>query len=291
MTLVLPPTAPVRRWPRLPRQSGFIFGAGVLVFFVLCALLAPVISPYSPYDQSLDGRLMRPVFMGGEWSHILGTDTLGRDYLSRLIYGTRVSLLIGFGTVAVSCLIGTTLGLLAGYYRGRVDLVVGFIINVRLSLPIILVAISVVGIVGNTLPIIILVLSGLLWDRFAVVIRALTMQIREREFVLSARAAGAGDLRIVVCEILPNVAGGLVVVATLEIAHAILLEAALSFLGLGVQPPTASWGQMIAEAKDVVFFESWLINIPGLTLLVLVLGINVLGDALRNMVAPSGRPL
>jgi hypothetical protein len=186
---------------------------------------------------------------------VLGTDHLGRDYLARLLYGARVALLVGFGTVAVSSPIGITLGLLGGYYGGRVDLAVMYLVMVRLGLPIVLVALAVVGLIGSHLTIIMAVLAGLLWDRFVVVTRALVMQLREREFVLAARAVGSSDAAILGREILPNILAPITVVATLEMANAILLEAALSFLGLGVKPPEASWGLMIAEAKDMVFFE------------------------------------
>jgi peptide/nickel transport system permease protein len=214
---------------------------------------------------------------------------MGRDYLSRLIYGARVALVISVGAVALSSLIGITLGLLGGYFGGRVDAVVMFFITVRLSLPVILVALAVVGLVGSQLITIMAVLAGLLWDRFAVVVRSLTTQMREREFVLAARAAGCSNLRILTRDILPNLAASIVVIATLEMANAILLEAALSFLGLGIKPPNPSWGSMIAEAKDFVFFEPWLINIPGFALFIFVVGINLLGDGLQDLLSAKSR--
>jgi peptide/nickel transport system permease protein len=225
------------------------------------------------------------MFLGGDWSHPLGTDLLGRDYLSRLIYGARVALTIAFGTVVLSSLIGITLGLLGGYYGGRIDVVVMFFITVRLSLPVVLVALAVVGLIGSALPVIMAVLASFLWDRFAVVTRSLAMQMREREFVLAARSAGCSDAHIMLRDILPNLVAPLVVVATLEMANAILLEAALSFLGLGVKPPEPSWGLMIAEAKDFVFFEPWLLNVPGFALFALVVGINLVGDGLQDVLS------
>ena len=272
------------------KNKALVLGGAIVLAIALCAIFAPLIAPHSPYSQSLLNRLIPPVFMdGGGWKHPLGTDHLGRDYLSRLIYGTRISMIVGFATVALSGILGIGLGLAAGYYGGRVDLAVNFLLSVRLSMPIMLVVLALVGLVGNSLPLVIAVMAGFLWDRFIVVARSLTLQMRAREFVAAARAAGCSDLRIMVREILPNLAGPLIVVATLEVAHAILLEAALSFLGLGVQPPAASWGLMIAEAKTFVFFDAWLVNIPGAAIFVLVLGLNLLGDGVRRLVAPGTR--
>jgi peptide/nickel transport system permease protein len=272
------------------KHKGLLIGAVITLIVVLCAIFAPLLAPYSPYTQSLMDRLVPPVFMeGGSWAHPLGTDHLGRDYLSRLIYGTRISLIVGFGTVALSSVIGVGLGLAAGYFGGRVDLVVTFLLTVRLSMPIMLVVLALVGLVGNSLPLVIAVMAGFLWDRFIVVTRSLTMQMRAREFVAAAKSAGCSDLWIMFREILPNLAGPLVVIATLEAAHAVLLEAALSFLGLGVQPPAASWGLMIAEARTFVFFESWLVNIPGAAIFIFVLGLNLLGDGIRDIAAPGVR--
>ncbi len=221
--------------------------------------------------------------------HVLGTDNLGRDYLSRVIYGARISLLIGFSVMVLSGLIGTALGLAAGYVGGRVDMLITFVISVRLALPLVLVALAVVALLGGSLVLVILVLGLLKWDRFAVVMRAATQQIRALDYVTAAEATGASTARIIVGEVLPNLLPQLVVVATVEAASAILLEAALSFLGLGVQPPLPSWGLMIAEAKAYMFFSFWLIAIPGTALAVLVFAINAVGDGIRDVAAPGGR--
>jgi peptide/nickel transport system permease protein len=287
--LVAPsPGALLRR--RVLGHTGLLLGAGVLAAVVFMALAAPLLAPYDPYDQDLARRLIPPIWHGeGTWAHPLGTDMLGRDYLSRVIYGSRISLLIGFAVMLISGLIGTALGVAAGYFGGKVDLVVTYLITVRLALPVILVALAVVALVGSSLWLVILVLGLLKWDRFAVVMRSTTMQVRELDYVVAARATGASTARIVLGELLPNVADALVVVATLEMASAILLEAALSFLGLGVQPPLPSWGLMISEAKSYMFFSAWLITIPGAALLALVLAINLLGDGIRDVTAPEGR--
>jgi peptide/nickel transport system permease protein len=284
------PTAGVRLRRRVFGQKALVAGAGILAFMVLMALFAPLVAPYDPYDQDLTRRLIPPVwYEKGTWAHPLGTDNLGRDYLSRTLYGARISLLIGVSVMLISGTIGTTLGLVAGYFGGRVDLIITFLITTRLAMPVILVALAIVAIVGGSLPIVILTLGLLKWDRFIVVMRSATQQVRALDYVAAAEAAGASTLRIVLGEVLPNVAPHLIVVATLEAASAILLEAALSFLGLGVQPPLPSWGLMIAEAKTYMFFSFWLIAIPGTALALLVFAINLAGDGLRDVIAPEGR--
>ena len=275
---------------RILGHQGVMIGAAIVLAAVLIALSAPFIAPHNPYYQDLLNRLVPPVWDSrGSWEHILGTDHLGRDYLSRLIYGARISLLIGVGAALISGLIGTVLGVAAGYFGGRVDMVVTFMITVRLSMPVVLVALAVVAIVGGSLQVVIMVLGFLLWDRFAVVMRSSTLQIRSMDYVAAAQAVGCSTTRILTTEIMPNVVNNLIVIATLEIAHAIILEAALSFLGLGVQPPLPSWGLMVSEGKDMMLFEPWLITIPGVALFLLVLAINLLGDGARDITAPENR--
>jgi peptide/nickel transport system permease protein len=275
---------PVRR--RLPafRHLATLLGAAIVGTAVLVAIFAPYLVPHDPFAQDLNLRLIPPVWMdGSQPAHWLGTDQIGRDYLSRLIYGTRISLMIGVLTVITSGAIGVTLGIIGGFYGGRTDDMVMFLITCRLSIPLILVALTVVALVGSSLAVVILTLGLLLWDRFAVVARTTTMQVRSLDYIAAAQAAGASSLHVLLREVLPNIANHLVVVATLEMALAILLEASLSFLGLGVPPPLPSWGLMIAEAKEYMFFSPWVIMTPGVALLVLVLGINLLGDGLRDM--------
>jgi peptide/nickel transport system permease protein len=275
---------------RVLSHKGLLIGATVLILIVLMAVAAPLLAPHDPYAQDLSRRLIPPLWHDrGTWAHPFGTDNLGRDYLSRVIYGARISLLIGLSVMIISGLIGATLGLAAGYFGGRVDMAVTFIITVRLAMPLILVALAVVAMVGGSLWIVILVLGLLKWDRFAVVMRAATQQVRSLDYVAAAEATGASTARIIVGEVLPNVLPHLIVVASVEAASAILLEAALSFLGLGVQPPLPSWGLMIAEAKTYMFFSFWLIAIPGTALATLVLVINMVGDGIRDVSAPGGR--
>jgi peptide/nickel transport system permease protein len=274
---------------RMFGHYGFLLGAVIIAFIVAVALLAPLLAPHDPYHQDLLQRLTLPVWKGGSWEHPLGTDHLGRDYLSRLMYGAQISLLIGIGTALIAGIIGTLLGLAAGYFGGRIDMLVTFLITVRLSMPVVLVSLAVVALVGGSLQVVITVLGLLLWDRFAVVLRSSTQQIRTLEYVNAARAVGCSTARILFSEIMPNVLNNLIVVATLEVAHAILLEAALSFLGLGVQPPLPSWGLMVSEGKNMMYFEPWLITIPGVALFLLVLAINLLGDDIRDLTAPENR--
>jgi peptide/nickel transport system permease protein len=266
------------------RDAGVALGALIVGFVALIAVFAPLLTPHDPFAQDLAHRLVPPAFMqGGGPEHWLGTDQIGRDYLSRLILGARISMLIGLMTVITSGLIGGTLGIAGGYFGGRIDECVLFAITCRLAIPLILVALTAVALVGSSLTIVVATLGLLLWDRFAVVARVSTMRVRSLDYIAAARAAGCSPLYILLREVLPNIVRPLAVVATLEMALAILLEATLSFLGLGVPPPLPSWGLMIAEAKDYMFFSPWVIMIPGAALFVLVLGINLLGDGLNHI--------
>jgi peptide/nickel transport system permease protein len=270
------------------RNAGLAFGALVVGAVLFCAVFAELLMPHDPFAQDLTRRLLPPFWMEGhDPAHLLGTDQLGRDYLSRLILGARISMLIGITAVIVSGLIGITLGVIGGFFGGRVDDVVMFIVTTRLAIPLILVALAVVSLIGSSLTVVVLTLGLLLWDRFAVVARTTTMQVRTLDYVAAAWAAGCSRAWILGREVLPNILSPLAVVATLEMALAILLEAVLSFLGLGVPPPLPSWGLMISEGKEYMFFDPWVIFVPGVTLFALVMGINLLGDGLRDMVGAS----
>jgi peptide/nickel transport system permease protein len=285
-TVIAAPGLARRVW----KNKAVVVGGGLLLLIVLIALAAPWISPYDPYAQDLANRNVPPFWYdAGSWRHPLGTDPLGRDYLSRVFYGARISLLIGISVAIISGLIGTTMGMLAGYFGGKADMLVSFMVTTRLAMPVILVALATVAIVGGSLWVVIAVLGLLKWDRFAVVMRSATQQVRSLDYVAAAQAAGASTPRVLLGEVLPNVLPHLIVVATLEAASAILLEAALSFLGLGVQPPLPSWGLMISEAKSYMFFSFWLIAIPGTALAALIFAINLAGDGLRDLLAPEGR--
>lgn len=286
--LELTPSRMLRK--RILDHRSLLIGGGLLITILLLAIFAPVLSPDDPYRSDLANRMVPPVWNDkGTWDHPFGTDGMGRDYLSRLLYGSRISLLICLSCTLISGVIGTVMGIMGGYFGGRTDMVINFMISCRLSLPVILVALAVVAIVGGSLMVVIIVLGLMLWNRFAVVVRSATQQIMGQEYISAAKAIGASDLKITLSEILPNMLNNLVIIATLEMANAILLEAALSFLGLGVQPPLPSWGLMVAEGKDYLLFDPWLITIPGSAIFVLVLAINLVGDGIRDVTAPENR--
>jgi peptide/nickel transport system permease protein len=272
------------------RHSGFHIGLFIVSVTLLCALFSPLIAPHDPYVQDLAGKLRPPVWdAGGSWEHIFGTDTLGRDLLSRIVYGARVTMVVGFGTAILSGAIGSVIGICGGYFGGRIDAFVVFLTNVKLAMPGVLLALSLVSIFGGSLFTITLIVGLLFWDRFAIVTRTATQQIRTQEFVIAAEFAGASWTRIILREILPNVMNQIIVVASLEMAIAILVEASLSFLGVGLQPPTPSWGLLVSEGRAFMFFKPYLIMIPGLAIFTVVVGINLLGDGLRDIMAPQGR--
>ena len=287
---LLEPTPGAILRKRMFGDWGLMIGGGVLLFIVVMAVIAPLLTWHDPLDQNLYNKNVLPVWHeNGTWVHPFGTDTFGRDYYTRIIYGSRVSLMIGFIVMAISGVIGTAMGVAAGYFGGRVDMFVTFMINTRLAMPVILIALAVIALIGSSLEVVILVLGFLLWERFALVMRSSTQQVRNLDYVAAAKAAGCTTMRILMTEIMPNVMNNLIVVATLEVAHAILLEAALSFLGLGVQPPDPSWGLMIAEGKGYMYFRPWVIAIPGIALFSMLLAINLLGDGIRDVTAPENR--
>lgn len=286
----LKPSALSRLLGKLSGRFSLQIGLAIFLVIALGAIFAPWLMPHDPFVQNISARMIPPVWHDkGSWEHVLGTDKLGRDYLSRLLYGARISLIIGFSAALISGLIGTTMGVLAGYLGGKTDAVVSYIITTRLAMPVILVALALSALTGGSLKMVILLLGLLLWDRFAIVSRSVTQQLRDADFIASAKTLGASTSYILLRELLPNILSALLVVFTLEIAHAILLESTLSFLGLGVQPPTPSWGLMISEGKAYMYFQPWVIVIPGVALVCLVLAINLIGDGLRDLLTPDGR--
>lgn len=277
-------------WRNILHHPGLMLGLVILASLVILAAFAPWISPYNPYDQQLPQRLLPPVWVhGGSAAHLLGTDHLGRDYLSRLIYGARVSLLIGFGAASIGCVIGVTLGICAGFFGSIIDRIVSFILTCQLALPGLLLAMALVFLIGPSVGVVICVIGFLHWSYYLVVTRAATQKIRDLEYITAARAIGSSRLQIMVTEILPNLFSEIIVIFSLEVGVAVLAEAALSFLGVGIQPPTSSWGLMIAEGKVSVFLRPWLVILPGMFIFLLVLAANLVGDGLRDLMSNESR--
>jgi len=277
-------------WRRVRGHRGLQAGAAILLALLAVAVFAPWLAPHDPNAQSLAYRLLPPAWSeGGSWTYLLGTDQVGRDYLSRLIYGTRISLVVGFGAASIGCLIGVTLGVCAGYFGGRIDSLVSFLLTSQLALPGLLLAMALVFIIGPSLWVVIGIIGGLHWTYYLVVTRTSTMRLRQLDFVAAARAIGSSRRQILWHEILPNLLNQIIVVFTFEVGIAVLAEAALSFLGVGIQPPTPSWGLMIAEGKMAIFHRPWLVVLPGMALFLLVIGANLLGDGLRDVTSPEKR--
>ncbi|PCI87413.1 MAG: peptide ABC transporter permease [Hyphomicrobiales bacterium] len=269
-------------------HKGFKFGAGLLLIIAFLGVFGPMILGLSPYEQDLTQRLLPPVWIeGGVWDHWLGTDGNGRDYLARILFGARISIIIGVGAACVGMLIGVTLGVIAGFFGGWVDQVVNFILTCQLALPGLLLAMTIVFLVGPSIFVVIMVIGALHWTLFLVVARSATKRIRSLDYVTAAEAIGASKLQIMLTDILPNLMNQIVVIFTLEVGVAILSEASLSFLGVGIQPPTPSWGLLIAEGKDALFYQPWLIILPGIALFLLVVSINMMGDGIRDITDPE----
>ena len=272
---------------RLSRRRTALFGAVVVALVLVTALAAAWISPFDPVEQDIGERLRPPGWRDDAGrAHPLGTDHLGRDLFARIIYGARPALLVGFAAVAISGVLGMMAGLLAGYFGGRVDDLLMRLADIQLAFPFILLAIAVIGVLGPSLTTIICVIGVSSWVVYARIVRGAALSLREREFVQAAEALGSGDGRILVRHILPNVFTPWLVVATLDMARVIVIESALSFLGLGVQPPAPTWGGMLADGRVYISTAWWLATFPGLAILVTVLGINLFGDGLRDTLDP-----
>jgi peptide/nickel transport system permease protein len=285
------PSSVARQWitfgRRLARRRTALFGLLVVVLVVITALAAPLLSPFDPVEQDISNRLKPPGWRDqAGLLRPLGTDHLGRDLLARVIYGARPALMVGFAAVLLSGVLGLVTGLLSGYFGGWTDDILMRLGDVQLAFPFILLASAVIGVLGPSLPIIIVVIGVSSWVIYARVVRGSVLSLREREFVQAAHALGLRDWRIVVRHILPNAFTPWLVVATLDMARVIVIESALSFLGLGVQPPTPTWGGMLADGRVYITTAWWLATFPGLAILITVLGINLFGDGLRDTLDP-----
>jgi peptide/nickel transport system permease protein len=276
-----------RRWRTLrsaARARLAPFGAAVMLLAITVALLAPVVAPYNPLKQNLNNTLARP-----DWTHLMGTDNVGRDVFSRMVYGTRVSLVAGFGSVVIAVLVGGLLGLLAGYAGGRVDNLVMRMMDAVLSFPPLVLALALGAVLGAGLTGVVIALGVVYTPTFARLMRGQVLSITAREYVDAARALGAPGWRIAWSHVLPNATAPIVVQASLSVAFAILAEASLSFLGLGIQPPAASWGSMINAGRGYLQQAPWIVFGPGAALFITVVGLNFVGDAVRDALDPRLR--
>lgn len=269
---------------RFKKHKSGMIGLGIVIVMVFIAIFAPLIAPY-PYDEQNFAERLQPPSL----AHPFGTDTLGRDVLSRVIYGSRISIFIGFVITMITAVIGIVLGLIAGYYGGIVDAVISKIVEIFWAFPTIVLALAIVAAVGPGLRNVILVLGILMWVSFTKVVRSETLSIRERMFIKAAKAIGESDFKIIMRHVLPNVFPSIIVLATLTIPDAILTSAALSFLGLGVQPPIPEWGAILADGRLYIKLAPWISLFPGIALFILVLGFNFMGDGLRDALDPLMR--
>jgi peptide/nickel transport system permease protein len=276
---------------RIARDPAAVLGAAIVVAVALCALFAPLIARgVDPNAQDLAATLHPPMWIaGGSPGHPLGTDNLGRDVLARIIWGARVSAIVGLCVVAIGATIGVGAGLLAGYHRGWVDAVVARITDVQLAFPLVLLAVAIVAVVGPGLWTVIAAIGLTSWVQYVRVVRAQTLSLRECEFIAAAEASGASALRVLGRHLLPNVGSAVIVLATFEIARAVVLESSLSFLGLGVPPTTPSWGGMLADGRQYLDTAWWIALFPGCAIMIAVMGVNLLGDGLRDALDPRVR--
>jgi peptide/nickel transport system permease protein len=285
------PARPRRRRGALGRVTGVAWAAGaLLLFIVLAAILAPVLAPHSPYDQELLARLSPPAWLpGGSWDRPLGADDLGRDVLSRLLYGSRVSLIVGLTAALIGSVVGTLLGLVAGYAGGILGDLIMLLADAQLALPFLVLAIGLIAVVGPSLGVLIVLAGVSGWTAYARVTRGLVLGLLEQEFVLAARALGASTPRLLLCHICPNLLSTVAVLATLQLASVVLLESTLSFLGLGIQPPEPSWGSMLGAGREYLNTAWWISVFPGLALMATILAVSLGGDWLRDVLDPNLR--
>jgi len=261
----------------------------LLIVLVIPALFADWIAPHDPYKSNLRARLEPPVFFGGTWEYALGTDRLGRDILSRIMHGARYALGISMIGIVLGALVGTALGLISGYLRGWVDILIMRVVDITFALPSILLALALAAVSGPSFGLVVLVVVFVIWGFFARQVRAETLSLRERDFVARARVAGASGTRIVLRYILPNIANTIIVLATLQIGVVILLEATLSFLGIGIPRPAPAWGILVADGRQLIVSAWWISLFPGLAILLTVLSVNLIGDRLRDWLDPKLR--
>lgn len=270
-------------WYLLSRNKLALIGSTLALLFSLIAIFAPLLEPHDPARQSLLDSYERPFH---SWNHVLGTDQLGRDVLSRLLEGIRISMGVGLLTTLAVLVIGTVAGMVAGYYRGWIDTIINGFVEMVWGFPLILVAVIIAGALGPGLTAVIAAVAFINWAGFARIVRGEVLALREKEFVVGARALGKGDIEIMVKHLLPNVIGSALVMGSYYVAVAIIVEAGLSFIGLGAQSPTASLGQMVADGRNYLQLDHWIATIPGITIVLVVLSLNLVGDGLRDVLDP-----
>ncbi|RNF40185.1 ABC transporter permease [Planococcus salinus] len=280
-----------KRWSKLLlRSKTGTVGLVIVLFVFLVAVLAPVLAPHDPAAINAANMLKPPFWMeGGSTAHLLGTDNLGRDILSRIIYGSQISLLVGITSVVVAGIIGVTVGLIAGYYGGFIDNALMRLVDSFLAIPTILFALVILSVFGPSVITLIFVLGATNWVNYARLVRGEVLTIKERDFVRAAHSIGVKSNKIITRHLLPNVISSFIVISTLSVATTIILEASLSFLGLGVQPPTVSWGSILSDGRDYLATSWWLATFPGVAITITVLGIIFLGDWLRDVLDPRSK--
>jgi peptide/nickel transport system permease protein len=282
--------APPRHLRRaLQKNRIVLIGLALLLPIIIGAIFAPYLTPFEPSAQRLLSRLRPPETVGDAFPYLLGTDSLGRDIFTRVLYGARISLLIGLISVLIGGALGVALGLVSGFFGGVAETVIMRLADIQLAIPALILALTIMAIFGPSLQNVIIVLGITGWVPFARIVRGEVLTVKEREYLIAARAVGASAVRQMLRHILPNIAASVIVLASLRLGTVIILEASLSFLGLGVQPPTPTWGNMISEGRDLLYSAWWVSTMPGIALSLTVIGVNIVGDWLRDVLDPKLR--
>jgi dipeptide transport system permease protein len=287
LQMMAPPGPLASFWRSFRENRGAVFGLAIVCFVVFIAIFANVLAPYNPIEQFRDATKLPPIWAeGGNWAYPLGTDPLGRDMLSRILYGSRISLFIGLSVMLVSAVVGVSLGLLATFWGGIVDVVVIRIMDLIMAIPSLVLAILIIAVIGPNLTNTIVAITIVYLPRYVRLVRASALSELSKDYVTAARVSGVGPWRLMLKTVLPNCMAPLIVQAALGISDAILEAAGLGFLGLGAQPPTPEWGSMLADARDLITSNPWVMALPGIAILITVLGINLMGDGLRDALDP-----
>ena len=283
------PPGPMRAfWNSFSENRGAVIGLVLVCLILLMALFAPLLAPFDPVEQFRDQTKLPPVWAdGGHWDHLLGTDALGRDMLSRIIYGSRISLFIGFAVMLVSAVVGIALGLIAAFARGIVEVMIVRVMDLIVAIPSLVLAILIIAVIGPTLTNTIIAVTIVYLPRYVRLVRASALAELTKDYVIAAKVAGAGPIRLMLTSVLPNCLPPLIVQAALGVSDAILEAAGLGFLGLGAQPPTPEWGAMLADSREFIQAAPWIMAFPGLAILITVLAINLMGDGLRDALDPK----